>query len=142
VLRGSQSLAMDHLVRLEMAVQPGLTVRVDQHAFRVILQELVRTAIEQSPCGCVLLTATRVGCRVHASVSDDGPEADGASRLARLRHAEGIVALQGGSMEINARAGEGTTVTVRLPGGGNPDPGDPADLRTESGKSPADNIAR
>lgn len=120
VLQGLQNLATQQFVRLEMAIQPGLAMVGDQRAFRETLGELARSAIEQAPCGCVLLTAARVGCRVHVSVLDDGPGADTATRLTRLRHAQLLVALQGGSLEINARPGEGTTVIVRLPGS---DPG-------------------
>jgi hypothetical protein len=68
VLQGLQNLAARQLVRLEVAVQPGLAIVGDQRAFRETLGELARSAIEQSPCGCVLLTAGRVGCCVHASV--------------------------------------------------------------------------
>ncbi len=131
-----------------MAVQPGLVIRTDQRPFREILGDLVRRAIEQSPCGCVLLTAARIGSQVHVSVSDDASAADGAIRLTRLGDAERLVALQGGSMDINSRPGEGTTVTIRLPGSdasgsdANGDGPDPASARAVArNKSEANNIA-
>jgi hypothetical protein len=84
-----------------------------------------------------LLTAARVGCRVHASVSDDSPAADGAIRLTRLREADRIVALLGGSMEIQARPGEGTTVTICLP---DSDPSDSA--MNADRRDPASTLAK
>jgi hypothetical protein len=148
VLESLQSVAMRQRVRLEMALEPGLAIMGDQRAFRETLAEIARGAIQQSPCGCVLLTAARTGGRVHASVSDDGPGTDKAMRLRRLRDVRRLVALQGGCLEINVRPGEGTTVTVHLPGS---DPGDnatddnrldPDGIRTRcENRYGADNIA-
>jgi hypothetical protein len=80
-----------------MAVHPGLAIQADQRAFREILGDLVRRSIEQSPCGRILLTAAWLDGCVRLSVSDDGPGADGATEFTRLRGAERLVALQGGS---------------------------------------------
>jgi hypothetical protein len=115
VLRRLQNLATEQLVTLEMAIEPGLAIQADQRALREILAELVRSVIERSPCGRILLTAALLDGSVHITVSDDGPGADGQILLMRLRGTERLIALQGGSMEIDARQGEGATVIVRLP---------------------------
>ncbi len=112
-----ESLAAQRFVALELAVQPGLVVRTDPRALRQILGDLVSRAIEQSPCGRVLLVAAHVGGRVQITVSDDAPPADRALQASRLRPAERLAALQGATMEIDARVGQGTTVVLRLPAG-------------------------
>jgi hypothetical protein len=67
-----ESLAAERFVALELAVQPGLSVHTDARALRQVLGDLVSRAIEQSPCGRVLLVAAHVGGRVQITVSDDG----------------------------------------------------------------------
>jgi hypothetical protein len=114
-LRQLDSLAARLLVDLEFAVQPQLAVRADRRAFREILSDMVTTAIEQAPCGHVLLGAARTGNRVHITVSDDGGNPDREMRLSKLRSAERLVALQGATMEVDVRHGQGTTVSFRLP---------------------------
>lgn len=115
VLRQLDSLAAQQLVDLEYAVQPGLTVRADRRAFRAILSDLVTAAIEQAPCGHVLLGAARTASRVHIAVSDDGCRPNREIRLSKLRSAEHLAALHGATMEVDIRMGEGTTVFFRLP---------------------------
>ena len=72
VMRQFERLAAHRFVALELAVQPDLVVRTDPRALRQILGDLVSRAIEQSPCGRVLLAAAHVGGRVQITVSDDG----------------------------------------------------------------------
>jgi hypothetical protein len=115
VLRQLDSLAARQLVDLEYAVQPDLIVRADRRAFREILSDVVTTAIEQAPCGHVLLGATRSGGRVHVVVSDDGGTPNRDMRLSKLRSAESLAALHGATMEVDVRMGQGTTVSLRLP---------------------------
>jgi hypothetical protein len=115
VLRQFDSLAARLLVDLEFAVQPQLAVRADRRAFREILSDMVTTAIEQAPCGHVLLGAARTGNRVHITVSDDGGNPNREMRLSKLRSAERLAALQGATMEVDVRNGQGTTVFFRLP---------------------------
>lgn len=115
VLRQFESVAAQRLVALEVAVQPGLAVHADPRALQEILGDLVRDAIEQSLCGRVLLGAAHVDGRVRISVSDDGVHVDRALRAGRLRPAERLAALQGATMDIDARAGQGTTVVLWLP---------------------------
>jgi hypothetical protein len=115
VLRQFDGLAARLLVDLEFAVQPRLAVRADRRAFREIRSDMVTTAIEQAPCGHVLLGAARNGNRVHITVSDDGGNPNGEMRLSKLRSAERLAALQGATMEVDVRNGQGTTVFFRFP---------------------------
>jgi signal transduction histidine kinase len=138
VLRQFDSLAARLLVDLEFAVQPQLAVRADRRAFREILSDMVTTAIEQAPCGHVLLGAARTGNRVHITVSDDGGNPNREMRLSKLRSAERLAALQGATMEVDVRNGQGTTVFFRLPvtatGRSTMKASDPIDLESNWGE--------
>ena len=109
-MRQFESFAAERYVALELAVQPGLAVRTDARAFREIVGDLLAHAIEHSPCGRVLLGALHTGGRVEITVSDDAAHADRA-----LRPAERLAALQGATLEIDARPGQGTIAVLRLP---------------------------
>ena len=63
----------------------------------------------------MLLGAGRHGGRVQVSVLDDGLPTDRAVQEAELRDAARLVALHGGTLEVNVRANAGTTVVIRLP---------------------------
>ena len=115
VIRQFEGSAAAKFVSLQMAVQPGLTVRVDPGAFRAVLSDLLDTAIDQAAGGRVLLGATRSGHRIRISVSDDGARADGPRREASLRDAERLAAMHGAVMRVEARPSEGTTVEYMLP---------------------------
>lgn len=115
VLRQFEGLAAQNFVALEVAIQPHLAVRADARVFREIVGDLVAHAIGQSPCGRVLLGAGRSGGRVQVIVCDDGAGVDRALQASKLRPAERLAALQGATMEVDARAGQGTTVVLRLP---------------------------
>jgi signal transduction histidine kinase len=115
VMRQFESFAAERYVALELAVQPGLAVRTDARVFREIVGDLVSHAIEQSPCGRVLLGAAHIGGRVQITVSDEAAHSDRARRASELRPAERLAALQGATLEIDARPGQGTTAVLRLP---------------------------
>ncbi len=115
VLRQFEGLAAQNFVALDVAIQPRLAVRADARVFREIVGDLVAHAIGQSPCGRVLLGAGRSGGRVQVTVCDDGPGVDRGLQASKLRPAERLAALQGATMEVDARAGQGTTVVLRLP---------------------------
>jgi anti-sigma regulatory factor (Ser/Thr protein kinase) len=103
------------LVQLEVAVQPGLAVHADRFALRAVLSQLVGNAIRHAAGGRVLLSASRLGGRVQIAVIDDGVGPDAVAQEAALREVVQLVALQGGTIEVEAQRGEGTTVLVRLP---------------------------
>ncbi len=116
------------LVQLEFAVPPGLTVHADRLALRTVLSELIANAVRHTPGGRVLLSAIELGGRVQIAVIDDGAGADAATQEAALREVAQLVALQGGTIDIDTWRGEGTTVIVRLP--------DPAQATRPSGEAP------
>jgi hypothetical protein len=134
VLRQFEGRAAARLVALEMAVQPGLTVRVDPGAFRAVLSDLLDSAIAQGGGGRVLLGASRIGNRVRISVSDDSDRVDGPARRASLRDAERLAAMHGAMVQVDARPTGGTTVAYLLP------VHDGA-RRTWTGSEPADPIS-
>jgi signal transduction histidine kinase len=107
--------AAAHLVQLEFATQANLSVHADRYALRFVLSELVGNAVRHAPGGRVLLSAIRLGGRVQIAVIDDGAGPDAAVQEAELREMAQLVALQGGTIDIEACPGEGTTVLVRLP---------------------------
>jgi hypothetical protein len=111
-----EGLAAQRFVALELAAQPALAVRADPGALREILGDLVERAIEQSPCGRVLMAAVHVGGRVQITISDDARQIDRAAWTSRLRPAQRLAALQGATMDLDART-SGTTVVLRWPGG-------------------------
>lgn len=115
VLQAHDAQAIERHVRLEIAVQPGLTVRADPVALRGIVSDLLANAIGHTVEGRVLLGAGRHGGRVRISVVDDGTPVGRAEQEAHLRDAERLVALQGGTLEITVRPGSGTVAAIRLP---------------------------
>ncbi len=106
--------AARHLVQLEIAVAPDISLHADRAAMRALLTLLAHHAIRQAG-GRVLLCAAMLGGRMQIAVTDDGAGPELAVQQAMLRPAAELVALQGGTLEIQAQAGEGTTVVVRLP---------------------------
>ena len=56
-----------------------------------------------------------LGTELNIAVTDDARNVDLATRESMARDAGDLIAMQGGRMAIEARAGFGTTVTVRLP---------------------------
>ncbi|MBV8869011.1 MAG: HAMP domain-containing histidine kinase [Acetobacteraceae bacterium] len=115
IVQDIAGLAAERLVRLESAIQPDLTLWADKAALRQMLAAPLRAAVARSPGGRVLLGAGRHGGRVQVSVLDDGLPADRAVQEAALRDAARLVALHGGTLEVNVRANAGTTVVIRLP---------------------------
>jgi len=115
VLARMAAEAAGYLVQLEVAVQPDLSVHADRLALRAVLSQLVGNAMRHAAGGRVLLSAIRLGGRVQIAVIDDGIGPDAAVQESALREVAQLVALQGGTIEVEAQRGEGTTVLVRLP---------------------------
>ncbi len=115
MLSDLDAVAAGGLVRLELAVEPGLVARTDQGALRQIASDLVRSAIDQSAGGCVLVAAGRRSGAVQIAVVDDGAGQDRGAQEARLRMAERLAALQGATLEVTVRPNRGTTAVLRLP---------------------------
>ncbi len=106
--------ARQRLVRLEMAVADDLVVRLDAEAFDRILATLLRTAIRAAPSGRVLLTARRHGARVEVAMAGDGAAADRDSLIADLRPADELLALHGGTLEVQCIPDAGAIFVARL----------------------------
>jgi hypothetical protein len=102
-------------VRVQLAVDPALRARVDRCSLEEALRTAVLTAIQAAPGGQVLITVMTVGGQLHIRITDDGKNNDQRTREGRARDAEELIALQGGSVCVEARPGRATTVTIRLP---------------------------
>ncbi|MBV9655094.1 MAG: HAMP domain-containing histidine kinase [Acetobacteraceae bacterium] len=103
------------LVRLEVAVQPGLALWLDQTACRKMLLDVVGQVMEAAPTGRVLVTAFLHGGRVQIGASNDSAVLSREAAASALRPVDAIVAFHGGSLEVDSRAGQGMTATIRLP---------------------------
>jgi len=101
--------------RLEIAVQPDLTLHADRAGFRRTLAGVVQQVCSQAMISRVLVTASRSGEWIQVAVSDDGIGPDLESRQQALRPIERLIAQQGGSLEVATWPDEGTTVLMRWP---------------------------
>jgi signal transduction histidine kinase len=109
------STARTRWVRLELAVGGATSVRVDPSALRTALRDTMLIAIGAAPGGQLLVTALMLGSQLHIRITDDGPGNDQQVREMSMRQTQALIALQGGSIAVEARPGRGTTVTIRLP---------------------------
>ena len=108
-------LALELNTRIQFAVSPGRTVRAHAGGLAAAVRETMETAIRAAPGGAVLVSVMPLGEQIHIAVTDDAPHADRAAREALARGAEAAIALRGGSVAVETRPGQGTTVTLRLP---------------------------
>jgi len=115
ILRGLAGMAADHHVRLQIAAQPQLRLRIGRAAFQTMVTTLLRRAIQVTPGGGVLLSATHQAGFVHIAVLDEATGAPSLANAAELAEMRAATALQGGHLDVNHRSGEGTTVLLRLP---------------------------
>ena len=114
-LAAADPVARSLWVRMNLAVDATKTVPIDPGALRIALRDIMLTAINAAPGGQVLVTAVTLGRQLHIRITDDGPGADQRLREASMCQTEAIIALQGGSIAIEARPGRGTSVAIRLP---------------------------
>lgn len=133
-VQAHDAAAIGRHLRLETAIQPGLTVRADRGALCQAISDVLENAISHSGGGRVLVAAGRHGGRVQIAVLDDGAAVDRAEHEAHLRGAERLLALQGGTIEVSVRAGAGSTVVIRLP---EPGPNRAAQPATTASAAPA-----
>jgi hypothetical protein len=101
-------------IKMDVAAPSGLLGRMRPAALADILEELLTAAIHAAPGARLLLTAATHGDRVYISITDDSPSADLAVRSADVRGLMERVALRGGSLEVDVRPAEGTTMTLRI----------------------------
>ena len=90
-------------------------MRTNRSSLRAALTDVVGCALRDPSCGRVLLAATRQAGRVRIAVTDDSIATPKTAREAMLRWVSETIALQGGSMHIDVRPGEGTTVALHFP---------------------------
>ena len=101
-------------VQVDVAVPFGLQGRMRPAMLADILEELLAAAIHGAPGSRLLLTAATHGDRIYIGITDDMPGADPTLRMAGVRGLMERVALRGGSLDIDVRPNEGTTMTLRL----------------------------
>lgn len=104
-------------VQADIAVTPGLLVRMRRAALADLVEELLGAAVHAAPASRLLLTASARGDHVEISSIDDVPGANLELRTASVRGLMQRVSIRGGSLHIDVRPAEGTTMTLRLPAG-------------------------
>jgi signal transduction histidine kinase len=119
--------------RLEIAVQPDLTLRAEREEFRQVLAKLVRQACSQPIVGRVLVTASQHGEWVQLGVSDDAIGTDSTAWEEALQPIERTIAGQGGTLDVTSWSDQGSSVVTRWPVAGPParEPGQPSRLARE-----------
>ncbi len=103
-------------VKIDVAVRPGLRVRMRSPLLADVLEELVTLAVQAAPASQVLLTAVEDGDHVDIGITDDMPGGDAANRLGRIATLIERLRLRGDSLKVDVRPNEGTTMTLRLAG--------------------------
>jgi hypothetical protein len=101
-------------VKVDVAAPSGLLGRMRGAVLADLVEELLTAAIHGVPGSRLLLTAALHGDRIHIGITDDAAGADHAARAAGVRGLMERVALRGGSLTIDVRPAEGTTMTLRL----------------------------
>jgi signal transduction histidine kinase len=107
--------ARSRWVRLELAVAMRMTVPMSPGVLQTALRDTLLTVIDAVPGGQVLVTAATFGSHLHICITDDGPGKDQQVREASMRQTEASIALQGGSIIVEAQPGRGTSILIRLP---------------------------
>jgi signal transduction histidine kinase len=111
----AESVANLRWVRIELALEASMAVLVDPGVLRTALLDTILSAINAAPGGEVLITAATLGSQLHIRITDDSPETDQFRREMTLRQTRALIALQGGSIAVEAQKGRGTTIAMRLP---------------------------
>ncbi len=114
VLRRLDAQRARLLARVRVAVRDDLLVHADPRALRQALDTMVRVGLNLSPAADLLISARRHGRRIEISVLADGPPDSETALRAALRDVEAIVALHGGSIEVDPRL-DGAVLRMRLP---------------------------
>jgi len=102
-------------IELAMGTTATRTIPVSPGVLRTALHDIMLTAIDAAPGGRMLVTAGTCGDQVHIRITDDGRTPDRQGRETSTWQTGVAIAAQGGSVAVEARPGEGTTVTIELP---------------------------
>ena len=108
------SVMANHAVQTEVAVPPGLLIRMRAPLLADLLEELLTAAIHAAPASRLLLTAVHRGDRIYVTVTDDMPGADPVVRTGSVRGLTERVAMRGGALDIDVSPMEGTSITLRF----------------------------
>jgi hypothetical protein len=100
--------------RITIAVRPGLRVRTSPSALRAVLHDVLYQAVIDAASHVLLAAASEPG-RIRIAVTDNGRAVTPLGRESVLRGAAAMLAMQGGSMQIDRHPGEGMTVALHLP---------------------------
>jgi hypothetical protein len=101
-------------VQTEIAVPPGLLVRMRPAILADLVEDLLTAAVHGAPASRLLLTAAAHGERTYVTVTDDMPGADPMVRKASVRGLSGRIALRGGVLSVDVSPMEGTSMTLRF----------------------------
>ena len=114
-LRRLEVRANRQFVRLELAADDTLMIPGDREALAELLSVLCLHAVEGTPCGRVLVTASHRDGGTTIAIVDDGIGMDTGRSERRLEVSREALSLLGGSLDVKRRQGVGSTVTIRLP---------------------------
>ncbi len=116
-LKRMAPLLRSHSIQADIAIAPGLLVRMRLEALADLIEELLAASVHAAPASRLLLTASLQGDHVEISTTDDVPGADREVRTSRVRGLMQQVSIRGGSLHVAVRPAEGTTITLRLAAG-------------------------
>jgi signal transduction histidine kinase len=102
-------------VRADVAVRPGLLVGMSGASLADLLEEFVAAAIHYSQAHRLLVTATGDNGQVTICLADDAPDADLDKRAGIVRNLAEKITSRGGTLDVDVRTREGTTMTLRFP---------------------------
>ncbi|HEX2940104.1 MAG TPA: Hint domain-containing protein [Rhodopila sp.] len=107
-------LLAEHLVRVQIALQPRVMARMPRERFQDIFGPMLLHAVTARPGGRVLITAMRQANGAQVSVTHEDGATDRQTQEAHLRRPQEIAALQGAKLEVDVRPGISTTLQLRL----------------------------
>lgn len=108
------NLASQRGMRIQLAVEEGLTVRIARERLHELLGAMLTHAIHGMFAGHILIGAMRHAGRIQLAVIDGAGDVDAVTQQAELQFAMQLAALQGATLEVDVRRGEGTTLLLRL----------------------------
>jgi hypothetical protein len=107
-------IARRRRVRLQIAAAPGLLVPLERTLFREILGAVLTHAIHGVAGGNILAGALDQGGHIQLAVITEGDRASRDQQLADLQPTLQLARTAGITLEVECRAGEGTTILLRL----------------------------
>lgn len=136
VVENQRPLAEEKGLRVEVEVEPSLTLRTDETKLKQVLLNLLNNAVKYSSKGSVNIVAKAFEGSAYFSVADTGPgiepevraqlfepftrgkDSAGPSVGLGLAVSKGYVELLGGTLSFESTSGQGSRFWFRLPRGG------------------------